>query len=69
MPLHEVVNICVDQLYNSELTPPNISQGFFHELLGLATMGVQFNFNNIMYEQIDGVPFGANISKHICGLP
>ena len=70
VPLQEVLKICINELYNSGITPPQISQVFLKELLEMATMGVQFSFNNMMYEQTGvGVPFGVNISKHLCWVP
>ena len=68
VPLQEVLKICINELYNSEITPPQISQVFLKELLEMATMGVQFSFNNMMYEQTDGVAMGSPLGPILANI-
>ena len=44
IPLGEVLNICLDQLYNSELLPPPFPRDVCNEMLCMATNNVQFIF-------------------------
>ena len=44
VPLIEVISICINQLYHSELTPPDIHESVFAEMLRMATMNVEFSF-------------------------
>ena len=54
VPLEEVLNICLDQLYNSELLPPPLPRAVCNDMLCNATMNAQFSFNDFMFRQIDG---------------
>lgn len=60
----ETLQICIDALYRSHLDSPSIPENLFLEFMHLATEGVEFSFNNIMYAQMDGIsmrPVLANI--------
>ena len=59
VPLRETLNICVEQLYNTEIKPPSIPQEVCLELLEKATTNVQVSFNSTMFTQIDGVAMGS----------
>ena len=54
----ETIQICADSLYESNLTPPIMDKDVFIELMNIGTTSVEFNFNNKMYKQIDGVAMG-----------
>ena len=69
VPIFEMINICVDMPYCRDLkrsqrpycrplTPPKIPEVIFVKLMEFTT-SVQFSFNNIMYQQIDGVSMGS----------
>ena len=55
----EIINICADMLYQIYLTPTDIPEVGFVELMKFATASVKFSFNNIMYRQVDGISMGS----------
>ena len=55
----ETINICSDVLYSSDLRVPSFPREDFIELMQKAIKSVEFNFNNVMYGQIDGVAMGS----------
>ena len=71
VPLQEVINICADALYRNdeidiELT--TLSEESFKELILLATSGVEFSFNNMMYVQTDGVAMGSPLGPALANI-
>lgn len=68
----ETIDICCDMLYRSCLSPPDIPENVFVELMQFATMSVEFSFNNFMYRQIDGVamcsPLGPALANIFAGF-
>ena len=68
VPLDEVLNICVDQLYNSELIPPPFSRAVCYEMLSMVTKNVQFSFNDFMFRQIDGVAMGSPLGPILANI-
>ena len=54
-----MIEICVQLLYHSDLTPPPISESVFVELMNMVTRSVEFSFNDSMYSQIDGIAMGS----------
>ena len=63
VPLAETIEICADALYNGELTQSPFSRAVFVELMQTATSSVEFSFNNIMHQQIDGVAMGSPLAN------
>ena len=68
VPLAEVINICISQLYHSDITPPNFPECICRELLTMATVNVQFSFNNDMYMQVDGVAMGSPLGPILANI-
>lgn len=68
VPLSEIIDICSDMLYRSNLTPPTIPENVFVELMKFATMSVDFSFDNIMYRQIDGVAMGSPLGPVLANI-
>ena len=68
IPLMEVTNICLDHLYHSDITPPNIPEEVCRELLTMATVNVEFSFNNHMYRQVDGVAMGSSLGPILANI-
>ena len=68
VPLDEVLSICLDQLYNSELLPPPFCRAVCKDMLCIATKNVQFSFNNFMYRQIDGVAMGSPLGPILANI-
>ena len=55
VPLDEVFNICLDQLYDSELLPSPFPRAVCTNMICMAAKNVQFSFNDLMFDKIDGV--------------
>ena len=68
VPLTEVLNICLNELYNSDITPPDIPQPVLEELLLKATSGVEFTFNYNIFRQIDGVAMGSPLGPILANI-
>ena len=57
VPLEEVIEICVDTLY--KISNPTVSRKNFKKLLKLATSGVKFSFNLLIYSQKNRIAMGS----------
>ena len=68
VPLDEVLTICMEQLYKPDLTPPTIPPDVLKELLDMATHGVQFSFNEVMFQQDDGVAMGSPLGPILANI-
>ena len=69
VPLEETVNISLDALYcDDSNAQPFISKAVFIELMKSATPGVEFNFNDIMYKQTDGVAMGSPLGPALANI-
>ena len=66
VPLNEVIQICVDRLY--ELEKPSIKKNSFIKLMKIATSDVQFSFNSVIYSQIDGVAMGFPLGPTLANI-
>ena len=64
----ETVDICADMLYWSYLTPPDIPEEVFVELMKFATTSVEFSFDNIMYRQVDWISMGSALGLTMTGI-
>lgn len=62
--LQQTINICADVL-SSSLS--RISEVVFIELKEF-TMSAEFNFNKIMYRQIDGIAMGSPLGPTIANI-
>ena len=68
IPLTEVIDICMEQLYHSDITSPNIPEEVCRELLNMATVNVEFSFNDHMYRQVDGVAMGSPLGPILANI-
>ena len=68
MPLEETINICLEQLYNSDLNPPRIPKHVCRSLLSMSVKNVEFRFNNVMYRQTDGVAMGSPLGPVLANI-
>lgn len=66
--LHDTLQICTDALYRDHLGPPIIPENLFLENMRLATDGIGFIFNNIMYAQIDGDSKGNPLGPMLANI-
>ena len=61
--LKKVIDIFLDQLYDSDLLPPPFPRSVCNDMLCMATKNVQFIFNDLMFLQIDGVESNEKINN------
>ena len=60
IPLNETIDICLRELFqNDNSFYLNFNKKQFNSLLQLATKNNIFMFNNVLYEQVDGVAMGS----------
>ena len=68
VPILETIDICADMLYSSYLTPPDIPEVVFVELMKFASTSVEFSFDNIMYRQPEGISMGSALGPTMAGI-
>ena len=66
VPLNEVIHVCADTLYSLE--NPVLKRNNFILLMKLATEGVEFSFDNILYRQIDGIAMGSPLGPTLANI-
>ena len=66
VPILETIAIYADMLYRSYLTPLDIPEVVFVELMKFVTTSV--NFDNIMYRQVDGISMGSALGPTMAGI-
>ena len=62
IPLNEANNNCVSDLHNKNLYNGKLSKRDLFKLLETATSKSSFNFDNLLYKQVDGVAMGSPLS-------
>ena len=60
VPLWKTVNIIIDRVYNKKLIKTTLSKNVLKKLILYTCQKTLFTFNNIIYEQKDGVSMGAS---------
>ena len=68
VPILETVDICADMLCRSYLSPPDIPEVLFVELMKFTTTSVEFSFDNIMYRKMNGISMGSILGPTIAGI-
>ena len=68
IPLQEVLNICINDLFATETHVRGIQKDVLHELLTFATTDVQFSFDDTTYKQIDGVAMGSPLGPILANI-
>ena len=68
VPLEETIDICVNQLYHSDLQKPALTEKSFRKLIQKVTAGVEFSFSDIMYQQVDGVAMGSPLGPVLANI-
>ena len=59
IPLEETINICTESIYDQNDSVEGLNKSEFKELLSLATKESYFNFNEVLYKQINGIAMGS----------
>ena len=57
--LHEIIDICIDNLYNGNQNPSNIPKHDFSNLFNTATKESFFMFTNKYYKRANGAAMGS----------
>ena len=68
MPLLETLEICLHELYHTDLPISSINQEELRRLLLLAASDVEFNFDGTTYIQIDGVAMGSPLGPMLANI-
>ena len=63
IPLNEVIDTCIDDLFCDTNTIQNLDRNDMRELLKLAAYESFFIFDLVMYRQIDGVAMGSPLGS------
>ena len=63
IPLNEVIDICIDDLFYDTNTIQNLDRNDMRELSTLAAYESFFIFDQVMYRQIDGVAMGSPLGS------
>ena len=66
--LDETIKIRLEALYDQSDSKPVIPKDVFVELIKSATSLVDFNFNNTMYKQTDGVAMGSPLAPALANI-
>lgn len=67
-PLQEATQICAKGLCKSCRGPVSIPEPLFFEFMKLATEGVEFSFEDIMYAQINRVSMGSPLGPSLANI-
>ena len=71
VPLGEVIDICAQAIYHDDdidTETMTLSEKSFRKLMELATAGVEFSFDGIMYKQVDGVAMGSPLGPVLANI-
>ena len=68
IPLEETMETCTNDLFKNNDVVPGLNKNEFKDLLSWATKESYFNFNNILYKQIDGVVIGPPLGPSLTNV-
>ena len=68
VPLNEVIDLCMETLYEKDTTVYEIQRETMRELLVFATTNVEFSFNDVAYQQTDGVAMGSPLGPILANI-
>ena len=68
IPLSRTINIILDRIYNQNLLTTNIKKLTLRKLLKDCCTKNEFIFNNIIYEQLDGVSMGSCLGATLANI-
>jgi len=67
VPLAETIQICADALYSTNETPLLFPCKIFIELMEMATRFIEFSFNEVIYQQTDGIAMVSPLANIFVG--
>ena len=68
VPLPKTVNIILGRVYNQELIKSTLSKNVLKKLILDTCQKTVFTFNNIIYEQKDGVTMGVSLGPVLANI-
>ena len=68
VPLEDTIDICNKTLYHHEICAPALGEKDFADLMRKVTSGVKFSFDNVMYQQCDGVAMGSPLGPVLADI-
>ena len=68
VPLNEVIAVCIETLYATDTAVYGLEQEIMKELLVFATTNVEFSFNDVVYQQTDGVAMGSPLGPILANI-
>ena len=68
IPLSRTINIILDRIYNQNLLKTNIKKPALKKQLKDCCTKNAFTFNNVIYEQIDGVSMGSHLGPTLANI-
>ena len=68
IPLQETINICIDQLFSNSRLVLNLTQNLFKQLLSHTVNNTFFLFNNILYQQTEGLGMGLPLGPTFANI-
>ena len=68
IPLSRTINVIIDRTYNQNLLITNIKKPTLQKLLKDCCSKNAFTFNNVIYEQIDGVSMGSCVGPTLANI-
>lgn len=67
--LKETIDICADELFRGKNTlNGGLDRPAFVQLMELATCSVEFSFDGVMYQQVDGVAMGSPLGPTLANI-
>ena len=68
IPLDETINICVNNVFGNKKSVMGLLKKDFKQLLTLSVKSSCFVFNNVYYQQVDGVAMGSPLGPTLGNL-
>ena len=68
IPLDETINICVNNVFGNKKRVMGLLKKDFKQLLTLSVKSSCFVFNNVYYQQVDGVAMGSPLGPTLGNL-
>jgi len=68
IPIDETISICLDKLFGSTTTYLGFNRKYFKKLLELAVKSSFFIFNDIMYQQCEGLGMGLPLGPTLANI-
>ena len=68
VPVKETINIILDMVYNKKLINTNLKKRTMKKLLLDSCTKTAFSFDNVLYEQCDGVSMGSSLGPVLANI-